>query len=217
MGYLTVLPGTGLVQLARGLGAVAVDGTSGALPTVATVLNAVGEVQADEVVLLPGHPNVVPTMHQASAVSVAEGGRALHVVDEAASVPAVLAVLAIASTDHLDVEDLATTAGAVRAGEVVAAVRDATTPHGPVRQGQWLGLVDGAVVTVCEDAEEALAGVVEGVVTPETELVTLVPGAGVDLHDRHRVLDELDRRHPAVDVEVVEGGQRPARWIVGAE
>ena len=215
--YLAVLPGTGLVQLARGLGAVAVDGAAGDLPTVATVLNAVGEVQADEVVLLPGHPNIVPTMHQASAVSVAEGGRALHVVDAADSVPAVLATLAIASTDHLDLDELAATATAVRAGEVVAAVRDATTPLGPVRRGQWLGLVDGAVVTVCEDPREALSAVVDGVVTPETELVTLVPGAGVEARERHLALDELDQRHPAVDVEVVDGGQRPARWIVGAE
>ena len=58
---------------------------------------------------------------------------------------------------------------------------------------------------------------IDGVVTPETELVTLVPGAGVEARERHLALDELDQRHPAVDVEVVDGGQRPARWIVGAE
>ena len=217
VGYLTVLPGAGLVGLARGMGAVAVDGTAGALPTVATVLNAVGTVDADEVVLLPGHPNVVPTMHQASDVSVAEGGRALHVVDAAASVPAVLAVLAVAPTDQLDLDDLETVAGAVRAGEVVDAVRDATTPLGQVQQGQWLGLVDGSVVRVSDDPVEALDAVVDAIVSADTELVTLVVGAGVTDHERHRVLDDLDRRHATVDVELVDGGQRPARWIVGAE
>ncbi len=151
VGYLAVVPGPGLVQLVQGMGAVAVDGAAGALPTVATVLNAVGSVAADEVVLLPGHPNVVPTMHQASDVSVAEGGRPLVVVDDAVSVPTVLAVLAVATTDELDLDTLADTARHVTAGEVVAAVRVADTPMGPVVEGQWLGLVDGRVVVVTDD------------------------------------------------------------------
>lgn len=217
VGYLAVLPGPGLGRLARGMGAVPVDGTAGALPTVATVLNAVGTVDADEVVLLPGHPNVVPTMHQASDVAVAEGGRHLHVVDEAASVPAVLAVLAVGSTDDLALGALADTAGCVTAGEVVAAVRDAPTPLGPVRQGQWLGLVEGSVTCVSDDVGEAVGALLDAVVTDDTEIVTLIPGGGVDEAERRRVRDDLARAHPSVEVEVIEGGQRPARWIVGAE
>lgn len=217
VGYLTVLPGTGLVQLARGMGAVAVDGGAGMLPTVATVLNAVGEVRAGEVVLLPGHPNVVPTMHQASDVSVAEGGRALHVVDAADSVPAVLAVLAVGATDRLDLDGLAATAESVRAGEVVAAVRDADTVVGPVARGQWMAMCGGRPLAAQDRVEDAAAALLADLVGPDTELVTLLPGAGVDAAERERVLGLLAAEHPGVEVEVVEGGQRPARWIVGAE
>jgi DAK2 domain fusion protein YloV len=217
VGFLTVLPGTALVQLARGMGAIAIHGTAGALPTVATVLNAVGDVAADEVVLLPGHPALVPTMRQASAVSVAEGGRHLHVVEPAVSVPAVLAVLAVGVTRELDLDSLAATAGGVRAGEVVAAVRDADTPIGPVREGQWLALVGGIAVAASDDVTQALVAVVDHVVDGATELVTLVPGAGVDAAEQAVGRDHLARHHPDVEVEVVDGRQRPARWIVGAE
>lgn len=217
VGYLAVVPGTGLVQLVRGMGAVAVDGTAGALPTVATVLNAVGAVDADEVVLLPGNPNVVPTMHQASDVSVAEGGRRLFVVDEATSVPTVLAVLAVASTDELDLDTLAATARQVGGGEVVAAVRDADTPLGPVRQGQWLGLADGDVVAVTDDVVGAVVAVVEQAACDDTEIVTLIVGSGVDGGERSRVAAGVADCRPGVEIEIVDGGQRPARWIVGAE
>lgn len=217
VGYLAVVPGTGLVQLVRGMGAVAVDGTAGALPTVATVLNAVGTVNAHEVVLLPGHPNVVPTMHQASNVSVAEGGRPLFVVDEATSVPTVLAVLAVASTDDLDLDTLAATARHVAGGEVVAAVRDAETPLGPVREGQWLGVADGDVVAVTDDVVAAVVAVVGSAACDDTEIVTLIVGGGVDEGERLRVSQGVIECMPGVDVEVVDGGQRPARWIVGAE
>lgn len=217
VGYLAVVPGPGLVELVRGAGAVPVDGTAGALPTVATVLNAVGTVQADLVVLLPGHPNVVPTMHQASEVSMAEGGRSLVVVDAAASVPTVLAVLAVASTDELELDALTETASQVVSGEVVAAVRDADTPLGPVRQGQWLGLVDGQVVVVSDDVVEATTAVVARAATDDTEIVTLIAGGDVDEPERDRVLAAVEQRLPSTEVEIIDGGQRPARWIVGAE
>ena len=217
VGYVAVVPGRGLGDLVRRAGAVAVDGTAGALPTVATVLNAIGTVDADEVVLLPGHPNVVPTMHQASDVSVAEGGRALHVVDAAVSVPAVLAVLTVGAVDALDLDALATVAGSVAAGEVVAAVRDADTPLGPVREGQWMAVVQGTVVAIADDVDGALLAVADGVVSPACELVTLIAGAEVTGEERDRLLAAVDAAHDDCAVEVVDGGQRPARWIVGAE
>lgn len=217
VGYLAVVPGPGLAQLVRDMGAVAVDGAAGALPTVATVLNAVGTVDADQVVLLPGHPHVVATMHQASEVSVVERGRALAVLDDAASVPTVLAVLAVASTDELDLESLADTARHVAAGEVVAAVRDAETPLGPVREGQWMGLVDGRVVVVTDDVVVATTTVATTAATDDIEIVTLIAGGDVDERERTQVVEAVTRCLPPTEVEVVAGGQRPVRWIVGAE
>ena len=118
---------------------------------------------------------------------------------------------------ELDLDDLARTADGVAAGEVVAAVRDADTPIGAVRRGQWLGMRAGSAVAASDDVAEAVAAVVDAVVDDATELVTLVPGAGVDAAERAAIRADLERRHPHVEVEVVEGRQRPARWIVGAE
>lgn len=217
VGYLAVMPGRGVAELVRGMGAEIVDGTAGNLPTVATVLNAVGSLRAEEVVLLPGHPNVVPTMRLACDVSVAEGGRHLHVVESATSVPAVLAVLAVAATDALSLDDLEATARGVRAGEVVAAVRDADTPLGAVREGQWLAVVDGEVVAATDHPGDALVAVLDALVDDDSEIVTLVAGAGAPPDERQRVVDDLQAARPGVEVDVVDGGQRPARWIVGVE
>ena len=73
------------------------------------------------------------------------------VIEEATSLPAVLAALAVfdpsVPADRI-VPELRAAATAVRCGEVVAAVRDATTPVGEVTAGQPLAIVDGAVVAV---------------------------------------------------------------------
>jgi uncharacterized protein len=123
----------------------------------------------------------------------------------------------VASTDALALDDLAATARGVTTGEVVAAVRDARTPLGPVRQGQWLAVVGGDVLTATDRAADAIVAVLDAMVTDDSEIVTLVVGAGVDAHERQQVVDDLQARHPDVEVELVDGGQRPARWIVGVE
>lgn len=217
VGFVVVAPGAGLARLAREAGAVVVEGRAGDLPSVATVLNAVGTVDADEIVLLPCHPNVVPTMRQASNVSVAEGGRPLHVVEEADSLPAALAVLAVAGGDELDLSSWAEVAGHVRAGEVVPAVRDAQTPLGHVRDGQQLAVVGGVVAAAEDDVVDAIAAVVDACVDDTTEVVTLVVGAEVDDDERRRVHDRVEQLAPHVDLEVLDGEQHPARWILGAE
>jgi uncharacterized protein len=217
VGYLAVVPGPGLADLVRAAGAVAVEGAAGDLPTVATVLNAVGDVRADEIVLLPGNPNVVPTMHQASSVSVAEGGRALHVVDAADSPASVLAVLAVAPTDRVDLDTCSDAARDVRSGEVVQAVRDAQTPLGPVRADQFLAVVGGVVVGAHDRAVDAVCDVVESIMDDGVELVTLVVGADVDEDEEVRVKECVAGMAPRAEIEVVQGRQRPARWILGAE
>jgi uncharacterized protein len=217
VGYVAVLPGPGLHALARDLGAVPVAGAAGALPNVADILDAVGECRAREIVVLPGNPNVVPTARQASAVSEAEGGRTLHVVDTVTSVPAVLAVLATASRDDLDLDALGTTGREVRAGEVVTAVRDADTPLGPVREGQWLAVAGGDVIGAADEPLTAL-GVLLGRLDGATgEVVTLVAGADVPADERTDAVALVAAHAVHAEVELVDGGQRPARWIVGVE
>jgi uncharacterized protein len=181
------------------------------------VLNAVGDVRADEIVLLPGNPNVVPTMHQASNVSVAEGGRSLHVVDAADSPASVLAVLAVAPTDRVDLDTCSDAARDVRSGEVVQAVRDAQTPLGPVRRDQFLAVVGGVVVGAHDRAVDAVCDVVESIVDEGVELVTLVAGADVDDDEETTVRECVAGMAPRAEIEVLAGRQRPARWILGAE
>ena len=221
LGAVAVVSGSGAVALARSLGAIPVEGAAGQLPSVADLLNACGSVRADTIVLLPGHPNAVPTARQASDVAVAEGGRSLTVIDEATSLPAVLAALAVldpqAPADRV-VADLRVAAGAVRCGEVVAAVRDATTPVGPVRAGQPLAVVDGEVVAAATDRLAALATVADRLRVADAELLTLLVGVDVTARERQaaeQLLSELTA--DGVEVEVVAAGQRPAAFVLGVE
>jgi dihydroxyacetone kinase-like predicted kinase len=220
LGCVAVLPGPGLRAVAEQLAAVVVEGASGALPSVADLLNAIGDVRAERIVILPGHRNAVPTARQASEVSLAEGGRTLDVVAEADTPTAVLAALAVCDTGgdpDAVLSDMAEAAAAVRPGEVVPAVRDASTPVGDVREGQMLAVVDGDVIAVADDPLDALRAVAERCHVGGCEVVTLVAGADVD-GDELAAAEAVVRSVVAeVEIDVVRGGQRPARYLLGLE
>ncbi|MEX2504108.1 MAG: DAK2 domain-containing protein [Egicoccus sp.] len=219
VGAVAVLHGEGLTKLAEQAGAVVVTGRAGALPSVADLLNAVGTVSAERILLLPGHRNAVAAAHQAAAISVAEGGRTLDVVEAAASPPAVLAALAVldaTAPSSRVLADATAAAEAVRAGEVVAAVRDADTPIGPVHEGQLLAVVDGDVVMACDDAVTALESVCARLEVGSAEVVTLLTGEEIGGDDRDRAVALLGRMTDA-EVDEVDAGQRPALFWVGVE
>lgn len=217
---VVVLPGSGLRELAEELGAVVVPGGAGMLPSVADLLNAIGDVSAERVVILPGHRNAVPTASQASGVSVAEGGRVLSVVEQAETAPAVLAALAVYEPDGdpaAVLADMEEAAAGVRAGEVVPAVRAASTPIGEVADGQFLAVVDGEVTAASDDPLEALGHVAGLCRRDGCELVTLVLGADVDADEADRAEQLVRSAADDLDVEVVLGRQRPARYFLGVQ
>jgi uncharacterized protein len=220
IGVVAVVSGGGMHELATSLGAVTVEGAAGRLPSVADLLNACGDVRAETLVILPGHPNAVPTAVQAGNVAVAEGGRPFEVVAEATTLPAVLAALAVldgqAPADAV-LADLRAAAGAVRSGEVVPAVRDADTPIGPVTSDQPLAVVDGQVVAAASDPIGALGAVLDRLHVEEAEIVTVFVGRDAPTEERARAEELVRDRAGDADVEVIQAGQSPARYVVGVE
>ncbi len=219
LGTVAVLDGTGLSVLARALGAIVVRGTAGALPSVADILEAIASSDAPRVVVLPGHRNAVPTALQAAELAAAEGDDRVSVVEEATTPPAVLAALAVVDATAPPEQVLAdarAAASQVRAGAVVAASRDADTPVGAVRRGQPLVVVGGEVLAAHDEPLEALDALCEALEVAAAEVVTLHVGGDVDAAEATAAVAQVEDRTDA-EVEVVEAGQRPVRYWVGAE
>lgn len=216
---VVVLSGEGLRDLAREHGAEFVAGGAGDLPAVSELLNAIRSHVTHRILVLPGHRNVVPAAEQAAEIARREHGRSIDVVRTATSIPAVLAALTVYDPDG-DPDDvhaaMAEAAGACAAGEVVRATRDADTPIGHVERGQPLASVNGEVVATAGSPVEALLAVAEELDVADAEAVTLVVGSGVDGEDRDAAVDALEQLSQA-SLEVVDGGQRPAIFVLGVE
>lgn len=218
-GVAVVLRGEGLAAIAHELGAVTVDGAAGELPSVDDLLAAVRATGRRQVVLLPGHPNVRAAAHRAVDEAVRDDQLEVVVIEQATTPPALLAALAVFdpwAPFETVVEELASAAVAVRSLEIVDAVRDATTPLGPVVAGQPLALSDGELIAVGDDPASAVHQALVSVGLDDVEVVTVLHGGG-DHGERERVTAVVTELAVAVgaELEVVDAGVSPARCWIG--
>jgi DAK2 domain fusion protein YloV len=212
---VAVADGDGLARTFRSLGAVVVTGGPGSNPAVSEILAAIEAAPGPAVFVLPNHPNVIPAAERAVA---ATSKRAAVV--PARSIPAGLAAATVFNPVRSFEENAQTMTEGIdrtRSGELVQALREADTPAGVVRRGQWLAVVDGQAVAVAGAAADGAVAMVEKLVTGrDAEVITLVIGADAG-GERGSVKDALHRSFPQLEVEMLDGGQPRVPFLIGVE
>ena len=200
--------------LAEGVGTIrVVAGGQTANPSTAELVAALQELEADEAIVLPNNSNVrLAAEHAAEQVD-----RPAAVVPTE-SIPAGLAALVAYDGMRSAAEnaaDMAAAAAAVATGEVTRASRDVQLNGLAIRQGEWLGLVDGDPVAGGDDFADVALGVVDRLLAEPRTLLTLLTGA--DPPPLDGLVERLAAAHPQLDVEVHEGGQPHYPLLLGAE
>jgi DAK2 domain fusion protein YloV len=147
VGVVAVANGAGILELFRQYAAQAVVlGGQTMNPSVGELLEVVEAVPAKTVILLPNNKNIVPAAEEIDRLT----RKQVHVIPTR-SIPQGIAA-AVAYAPNLPLETVLSrmekAARAVRSGELTRAVRDATTPVGPIGAGDWIGLVDGKVQVI---------------------------------------------------------------------
>jgi DAK2 domain fusion protein YloV len=214
---VAVCAGSGLVELFGQLGVQGVvTGGQTMNPSTAELLDAVAHVNADEVVILPNNKNIVPVAEQVGSLS----DKVVRVV-ATRSIPEALAALVVYDPEE-DAEAnraaMAEAAEAVVAGEVTRAVRAASSDAGPVSTGDYIGLRRGeGIVAVAPTVDAAAITLLDRLLTPERELLTIITGDDADRAATEAVLAWVAQQRPGVDVEVHDGGQPLYPYLFGAE
>jgi len=217
-GVVAVVSGEGnrrlFETLAEPVGAIrVVDGGQSANPSTAELLAALGELAADEAIILPNNPNV-----RLAAEHAAVNATLPAQVVPTESIQAGLAALVAydgARTAAENAAEMAEAAAAVATGAVTRASRDVDLNGLAIRRGDWLGLADGEPVAGGEDFADVTFAVVSLLLARPRALLTLLTGAEPPPLDG--LLERLASVHPELEVEVHEGGQPHYPLLLGAE
>jgi DAK2 domain fusion protein YloV len=180
------------------------------------VLAAVLGTGAEQVVVLPNHPDVTARAARAAERARAEG-RDVVVVPTRSPVQG-LAALAVADPARRfgdDVVALAEAAAATRWAEVTVAVQEALTSAGRCRAGDVLGSAEGDVVVIGADLVAVARDLLDRLLSAGGEMATVVVGEDGALGDA--VCAHLAAVHPTVEVVRYEGGAGAVPLLVGVE
>lgn len=205
VGFVAVAAGEGLKAILESLGVDSVvSGGQTMNPSTAEILEAVEQVQACAVVVLPGNKNIVMAARQVPALSTR-----LVAVVPTTSVPASFAAMLAYDPDvplEANVDEMTGAASRVRTGEVTHAIKDSTSAAGSIRAGQVIGIADHEVRIVGDDVVEVTLRLANSM-APDAETLTLLAGEQLSDEDMDDLAARLGQALPGLEVEAHRGGQ----------
>lgn len=215
---VAVAAGDGIEAAFRGLGVShLVHGGQSMNPSAAEILDAIGQCDAERVVVLPNNKNVIATAQVA-----AESSPKRVAVLATRTIPqGMAAVLALNADEPFEanVEAMERALTSVRSAEITRAVRSTVVDGHQVESGQAIGLVEGHLEVVENNVDDAVRFCVERLVAASDapSLLTLYVGDEVRGADAETLAQDLRRQFTSMEIEVVPGGQPHYPYILSLE
>ena len=216
-GVVTVAAGAGMEEIFRSIGAdYVVRGGQTMNPSTEDFLAAIGELNAQRVIILPNNKNIFMAAQQAAEVADKP-----VIVIPTSTIPQGLTALLSYSADEEDLavleKEMLSGLARVKTGQVTYAVRDSIFDGHPIAEGSILGISDGKIVSVTEDTLETTAELVSKMVDSESELITLFYGEDIESEQAEEIAARLREAHPECEIELHSGGQPIYYFIIAIE
>lgn len=206
IGVVTISSGEGLKAIFTSLGVdKIVSGGQSMNPSVKEIADAIIEIPAEQIIVLPNNSNI-----RLSAVQAAELVKKEVMVVDTRSIPQGLAaLLALNKIKTLQENHAAMSRRAreVKSGEITYAIRKAMVNNIHVEKGNIIGISDGRLLVSGKTVEEATAALANVIITADDEVLTLFYGHEVTDIQAQKLMDQLRPKFPQLEIELQYGGQ----------
>jgi DAK2 domain fusion protein YloV len=213
---VAVAMGSGIADLFIGSGATEViEGGQTMNPSTEDILNAVNKTNAKNVFILPNNKNIILAARQAKDVSDVN-----IVVIESKTIPQGLAAtLAFNPSRDVDQNENAMVAaiGLVNTGQITYAVRDTQIDGVDIKKDDYMGLVEGKIVSTDQNKFEATKGLLDKLITDEHEIFTIFVGEEATDIEVNDIISYVENKFPDIEIETYNGNQPLYSFIFSAE
>lgn len=217
IGFVAVSIGEGLNEIFRSLGVdYIIKGGQTMNPSTEDVLNAIKEVNADNVFILPNNKNIILAAKQASELCEDKN----VIVINSKSIPqGISAMISFEFEKDIEenVENMEESMLDVSTGQLTFAVRDTSIDEKEIREGDILGIGNDKILSVQKDLDIAAKELVKQLINDESELVIIYYGQEVDKDIADEFGKYIEENYEDCDVEVHYGGQPLYYYILSVE
>lgn len=207
IGFVAVAAGEGNAAILKSLGVdFVVSGGQTMNPSTKELLDAVNNVNADSVIILPNNKNII--MASQSCVEISEKPCA---VVPTVSVPEVFSALFVFdenATLEENVEEMTEACEEVKTGEVTHAIKDAKDAHGnPIHDGDVIGIADGSIEVVSQSVEEATLGVLKAMEADDADTLTILAGCDMNDEEFEALVEKIEAMFDDLEIDAQRGDQ----------
>ncbi len=215
-GMIAVAPGEGLAAIYKDLGVdeIIVGGQT-MNPSAADIAAAADKVPARNVFVFPNNKNIILAAQQANDLT----NKNLIIIPTR-SIPEGISA-AIAFNPDGSVEDNSESMNdaikGVKSGSVTYAVRDTHVDGFDLNVGDIIGLDDKAILARGKLVAETTAKLIESMMSEEVMNITLFYGEDIREDEANKLVENLQKTYPELEISAVNGGQPVYYYLVSLE
>lgn len=217
VGFITVSIGEGMNEIFKGLGVDRIiEGGQTMNPSTEDVLNAIDQVNADTIYVLPNNKNIILAAEQAKKLTKDKNIVVIPSKTVPQGITAIINFMAERSVEE-NTSRMIEEMGKVKTGQITYAVRDTIIDEKEIRQNDIMGIGDSGIVSVGTDIFKTTVDMISNLIDEDTEIISIYYGQDVTEGDASAIADKVEELYPDVDVEVNMGGQPIYYYIISVE
>ncbi len=217
VGFIAVSVGDGINEIFKGLGVDhIIEGGQTMNPSTEDMLNAIDQVNADTIFILPNNKNIILAANQAQSLV---RDKKIVVIPTKTVPQGITAVinyvpdLSVEENEAAMIEEIAN----VSTGQVTYAVRDTSIDGKDIKQGDFMGIGDKGILSVGIAISEVTMQMIGEMMSAERELISIYYGSEIQEEDAESLRAQVESKYPECDIELQYGGQPIYYYIVSAE
>ena len=217
VGFISVSIGEGIGEIFRGLGVdYLIEGGQTMNPSTEDMLNAIEQVNADTIYILPNNKNIILAANQAQALT---KDKQIIVIPTKTVPQGISAIINYAPDKSAEENKEAMTEGlsVIKTGQITYAVRDTHIDDKTIHEGNIMGIGDHSILAVGEEIPAVTKETISLMLDEDSELISVYYGADISEEDAQALGAELEEQYPDCEVEVYSGGQPIYYYVVSVE
>ena len=185
-------------------------------PATEDLVEAIRNVNAKHVIVLPNNSNIIMTAQQAATVLEDEID---VIVIPSKTIPQGLSACIMYNTEadlDTNVAEMTEALSNVKTGQVTFAIKDTNIDGLDIRANEYMALQEKKITACMPNKLDALKETVSGLADEDSEVITLICGEDITEEEKEEAKNYIENNYDA-ELEVVDGKQPVYSFIVGIE
>ncbi|MFD0697154.1 DAK2 domain-containing protein [Paenibacillus sp. GCM10027628] len=216
-GFVAVALGGGITDILTSVGVdVVLSGGQTMNPSTEDIVNAVNSIHAETVFVLPNNSNIILAAQQAAGLV---EGKTLVVIPSKSIPQGLAAILAFQEKADAatNTEAMNDSLKRVKSGQVTYAVRDTNMDGIDIKQGHFIGIQDGRIVSSQPSLMDACKKLLQEMIEDGNEIVTILTGEDAKEEETIELEAFIHEMYPEMEIELHPGGQPLYAYLFSVE